>query len=104
MQHVFAEEVASDGVVVYVTEKVPGANCTSASGSVDNDPTKRLYECTIKRGFGGFEETVKGILKYVVFITLLFGVLMIVLSGMLVSLGGLTSEQRQSSKERIMQV
>lgn len=86
---------------MYVTEKIPGANCTDAGrGSTQ---TTRLYKCTVGKGFDTVVGVLGSLIKYATYLTGLIGVLMIVLSGIQYSLSG-GGEDAKKAKGRIMQL
>lgn len=66
------------GVCVAASEKLPGVTCVEKSPKVAGAP---VYYCPVEPGFGGFFAALRGLLKYGIVIGLLFGVLMIVVSG-----------------------
>lgn len=86
---------------VYVTEKIPGANCELKSSSTDVD--KRLYKCTVQSGFATVTGVLGSLIKYATYLTGLVGVLMIVLSGIQYSLSG-GGEDAKKAKGRIIQL
>ncbi|HRI35966.1 MAG TPA: hypothetical protein PK765_02630 [bacterium] len=87
-------------VTVEVTEKVPGANCSGGTGS----PQTRRATCEIGRGFESVMEILSGMIKYGTFLIVLIGVLMIVASGVQISMGAIDSSMREDAKKRITQV
>ncbi|MDD2566077.1 MAG: hypothetical protein PHZ26_05115 [Candidatus Gracilibacteria bacterium] len=82
---VFAAESTTGGTKVVVTEKIPGMTCSGA----DNQPLEtRKYECTIKPGFGSVMDLLSWLIKYITLIAILVSVLMLVVSGIRMSIEG----------------
>lgn len=91
----------SGGSFVYVTEKIPGANCSDANRGTTQ--TTRLYKCTVGKGFDTVVGVLGSLIKYATYLTGLIGVLMIVLSGIQYSLSG-GGEDAKKAKGRIIQL
>lgn len=103
-----ADAPASEGgepgeAFVYVTEKIPGANCEPAQGRNEQDLTKRLYKCPVGKGFGTITSLFGSLIKYATYVTGLVAVLMIVLSGIQYSMSG-GGEDAKKAKGRVMQL
>jgi hypothetical protein len=85
---------------VTVTENVPGANCSLSGGSGTNS----RYKCTVGKGFSSVMGMLSGIVKYGTFLITLIGILMIVASGVQISMGGIDASMREDAKTRITHV
>jgi len=76
---------ADDTTTVTVTEKIPWLTCKEAdnfNAAVD----KRKYKCTIEWTFGTVMLMLKGLIKYVAFLAILVAVLLLVVSGVKMSI------------------
>ena len=73
---------------VIVTEEIPGAGCKCMVNDNCTNPTTKKYSCTIKSGFGSVMDLLGGLIKYTSFIIALVGVLMLVYSGIEMSMSG----------------
>ncbi|MDD2516469.1 MAG: hypothetical protein PHF46_02975 [Candidatus Gracilibacteria bacterium] len=94
---------ATSGTVVYTTESLPGLVCNCISKDCTNVVTRK-YECQVLDGFSGFLITISKILKYSVFIISLLSVLIIIVSGIQLSLSGISSKAKDGAKQRIFRV
>ena len=104
---------AQDAIKVRVTEKIPGANCGrhihgNSSTPVTNDTVNSrsgtgsyTYECEVKKGFWQITLMLGNMIKYFTFIASLWGVLFIVINGILYSMGGIDSGWKDEAKKRI---
>ena len=106
---------AEDAIKVRVTEKIPGANCGrhihgDSSVAVTQDTVNRVdpeatgsytYECEVKKGFWQITLMLGNMIKYFTFIASLWGVLFIVINGILYSMGGIDSGWKDEAKKRI---
>ena len=84
---------AASKSTVYVTEKIPGANCVPAEWSVESDITKRKYKCTIEAGFWSFQRSIQGITGWFTQIALILSVLVVVLLGIAWAIWGSSEEK-----------
>ncbi len=74
---------------VIVTEKVPGVKCDPIDGTNAETPVeKRKYACTVKSGLAGFQWMLAAIVRWFVYLVLLFWVLAIVWLGIAWSMAG----------------
>ena len=104
---------AQDAIKVRVTEKIPGANCgrhihgrsdtTIDSSNVNSTEWSGsyTYECEVKKGFWQITIMLGNMIKYFTFIASLWGVLFIVINGILYSMGGIDSGWKDEAKKRI---
>jgi len=88
---------------VTVTEKIPWATCEDAPGGGTSIETRR-YICDVPEGFGGVLAVLKGFLQWLSFIAVLVGILMIVASGVQMSISGVEPSAKEAAKKRISQV
>ena len=85
---------------VEVTEKVPGAWCTvHTTNEKTGEPS--TYMCNIEKGFGSITAMLGNIIKYFTFLASLWGVLFIVINGILYSMGWIDSGWKDEAKKRI---
>lgn len=97
---------------VKVTEKIPGAECTASGWWYNADGTKKTsgtaddtvteYTCKIKKGFRQITDMLWNIIKYFTFLAGLWGVLFIVINGILYSMGWIDSGWKDEAKKRIV--
>ncbi|MCD5380807.1 hypothetical protein LR004_02670 [Candidatus Gracilibacteria bacterium] len=90
-------QAAADEKIIYVTEKVPGAGCTKE----ESGNNVGMYKCTIKPGFSSIMQIMGKLLKYFTFIAGLLAVLMLVIGGIMYSMGGADEGMKTKSKEFI---
>jgi hypothetical protein len=77
---------SSSTTTVIVTEKVPGATCVCYIGQTEKSDSEcqsakvevRLYKCSIDKGMTAFQNIIRDITKWFIYITMLFGVLALV--------------------------
>lgn len=81
---------------VKVTEKVPWANCNDGEG----DP--KIYTCTVEAWFSPVMQMMQKMVKYFTYIATLAWVLMIVISGIQISMGWMSSDAKENAKQRII--
>lgn len=95
--------LADGETIVTVTEEIPGMDC-SADDSAGTGPEHKRYKCVIQPGFGSVILILRGLIKYVTFITALVGVLMLVVSGVQYSIAGADKSAAEAAKKRIEKV
>lgn len=83
---------------VTVTEKIPGAWCEAE----DPDDPSTTYTCTIKPWFGTVVNMMGWIIKYFTFLAGLFGVLFIIVNGIMYSMSGIDAGMKDEAKKRII--
>jgi len=83
---------AEETISVEVTEEIPGANCTT---------TDWKTTCEIEKWFGSITAMLGNIIKYFTFLAGLWGVLFIVINGILYSMGWIDSGWKDEAKKRI---
>ncbi|MDP2090919.1 MAG: hypothetical protein Q8K30_04980 [Candidatus Gracilibacteria bacterium] len=93
----YAEE--ESGIVIVVTEKVPGANCTPKDK--DKDGVILNYKCNVAKGFGSVTIMLGNIIKYFTYLAALAGVLYIIINGIMYSMGGIDQGMKDEAKKRI---
>ena len=86
-------------VQVRVSEKVPGAKCVDAVPFNKDAP---VYVCDVGEGFSGFFDALRGLLKYGMFIGLLFGVLMLVVAGIRYSAAGMLGDEEKGNAKAML--
>lgn len=88
---------------VIVTEKIPWLDCWKNIWKSDS-PEDRKYSCTIQPGFWSVMLMVKGLIKYATFLTAIIGVLMLIASGIHLSLSGIDSGAKGKAKEHFAKI
>jgi len=91
----------TEGIKITVTEKIPGAWCTPKTYREWSTTDVATYECNVKKGFWQITLMLGNIIKYFTFIAGLWGVLFIVINGILYSMGGIDSGWKDEAKKRI---
>ena len=91
------------GITVVTTAEIPWANCKWPTYA-PNDTKKKspTWECTVKKGFWQITLMLGNIIKYFTFLAGLWGVLFIVINGILYSMGGIDSGWKDEAKKRIV--
>mgnify|MGYP001954845691 CR=1 FL=1 len=79
-------------IPVVVTEEIPGANCETVDGKTT---------CYIEKGFKSIQTMLWNIIKYFTFLAGLWGVLFIVINGILYSMWGIDWGWKDEAKKRI---
>ena len=96
ISNAYAEETT--WITVTVTEKIPGAWCTE----IKNDKGKiTWYTCTVEKWFWSVVTMMWGIIKYFTFIAWLFGVLFIIVNGIMYSMWWIDASMKDEAKKRI---
>lgn len=103
IDNTFAEK---DVITVKTTEKIPGADCKEIPWINTSEvwpiiPWPSTWECKIKPWFGSVMKMMWAIIKYFTFIAGLWGVLFIVINGIMYSMGGMDQGMKDESKKRI---
>ena len=89
-------------IVVTVTEKIPWAWCWKHKHrDIDKKAGTKYYECTVQKGFWQITLMLGNMIKYFTFLAGLWGVLFIVINGILYSMGGIDSGWKDEAKKRI---
>ena len=95
------------GVTVTVTEKIPGAGCDEGTTKTKKlngkDIVTTTYKCTIEPWFGTVIKVMWQMIKYFVFLASLWGVLFIVINGIMYSMWWADQGLKDESKKRIIQ-
>ena len=92
-----------DTTTVIVTEKIPGADCVCEDGEWNCDGVSNpRYTCKIGKGFSAVTNIMWAIIKYFTFLAWLFGVLFIVVNGIMYSAGGMDQSVKDEAKKRII--
>jgi len=89
---------AESWITVTVTEKIPGADCWDNKGTEENPK----YECTVKKWFWSVVSLMWGIIKYFTFLAWLWGVLFIIINGILYSMWWAEPSLKDEAKKRII--
>jgi hypothetical protein len=93
-------------ITTYTTEPCSGASAPVGTTS-GNTPSNQLgrYPCTVC-GANAFIEFISGIYKYIFFISMILGVLIIVALWLSISLSGVadTEEQKENAKTKITSI
>ncbi|EKE27028.1 MAG: hypothetical protein ACD_4C00084G0001 [uncultured bacterium (gcode 4)] len=90
--------------VVRVTEKIPWADCGENISNNGDGPESRIYECRIKPWFQSVMLLVWWFVKYATFIVALIWVLMLVASGIHLSLSWFDSGAKAKAKEHFTKI
>ena len=85
------------GITVVTTAEIPGAKCIEQTWD-----KKWTWECTVQKGFWQITLMLGNMIKYFTFIAGLWGVLFIVINGILYSMGGIDSGWKDEAKKRIV--
>ena len=92
-------------ITVVTTAEIPGANCEWPNYREDSDGNKikntATWNCKVEKGFGQITLMLGNMIKYFTFIAGLWGVLFIVINGILYSMGGIDSGWKDEAKKRI---
>jgi len=99
-------EVVSDeaaNITIFVTEKIPWANCECMDKVDDKCPTNPKYKCTIKPWFKTILDALGEFVKYFTFIASLVWVLFIVFNGIMYSMWWIEQSLKDNAKKRIVQ-
>ena len=101
-------------ITVTVTEKIPGAECTCLGpNGVSNDdegntycgdPKTRKYSCTVGKWLSGFQSIFREITRWVVYITMLLGVMAIAGAGILWAWGSESEEYTKKAKGWVINI
>lgn len=97
----YANTGDTDGVKVIVTEKIPGAWCEDGEDT-NNDGTPDTYECTVEKWFWSVISMLWAIIKYFTFLAGLWGVLYLVINGIMYSMWGIDQSMKDEAKKRIV--
>ena len=92
-------------ITVVTTAEIPGANCKWPNYRKDSDGNNikntATWNCQVEKGFGQITLMLWNMIKYFTFIAGLWGVLFIVINGILYSMGGIDSGWKDEAKKRI---
>lgn len=105
----FAEDTEEASYsIVRAAEKTPGANCTliENAGEKDEKTGKMipvLYECKVAKWAAGVTAMLWEMIEFFYFLSLLCGVMFLVYSGILYSMGGAEPSLKETAKTRIQQ-
>ena len=111
-------------ITVIVTEKIPGADCTCIVVGTDTtnaqdvrrggaappkswtcgDPKTRKYSCTAGKWLSGFQSIFREITRWVVYITMLLGVMAIAGAGILWAWGSESEEYTKKAKGWVINI
>lgn len=108
----------SGPTVIFTTERVPGALCTCAIDNRDGkdiwagmtlesqcgNPQTRKYKCVVEQWLGGFQNIFREIMRYIVYLTMLLGVLAVVWVGILWTWGSDSEEHTKKAKWWVMNI
>ena len=98
---------AAKWVTVTVTEKIPGANCDDGTTKEKTVNGKKInsttYKCTIEPWFGTVVKVMGKMIQYFVFLASLWGVLFIVINGIMYSMWWADQGLKDESKKIIVQ-
>ena len=86
-----------------IGNKIGGVASNMAGGGTAG-LTSTQYACTITPGFGMFMQLISGFIKYATFLTVLVGILMLVVSGVRLSLSGVNKDMAGDSKAMITKI
>ncbi len=119
----WASTPAADWPVnVIVTEMIPGAKCTciainneildskdsvamaNSDGNNCKNPQTRKYSCEVAKWLGGFQSIFREITRWVVYITMLLGVMAIAGAGILWAWGSESEEYTKKAKWWVMNI
>ncbi len=93
-------------IKVVTTAEIPWANCGPATYRKDSSgkDTKEVatWNCEVKKGFGQITLMLGNMIKYFTFIAGLWGVLFIVINGILYSMGWINESWKGEAKTRIV--
>ncbi|MCP4523590.1 MAG: hypothetical protein GY828_05235 [Candidatus Gracilibacteria bacterium] len=87
-------------ISIKVTEKLPWMECKTQKSGTETV----VHNCEIESGFGTVKKLFSGMLKYVSTLILISGVLFLVISGVMYSMGGMDPNMKETAKKRIPQV
>jgi len=90
---------AAEGIKVTTTAEIPWANCEE--WKKDSNGKVLTYDCTVKKGFWQITLMLGQIIKYFTFLASLWGVLFIVINGILYSMGWIDGGWKDEAKKRI---
>lgn len=90
-------------VQVILSEKVPGIECDEwkPRDLGNNNGTQTYYTCDIPKWTSSLTQMFGKIIKYFTFIAWLWGVLFIVINGIMYSMWGIDDSMKEDSKKRI---
>ena len=91
----------AEGVTVIVTEKIPGSNCVPKWEVDEEKGETQMYECTVEKWFKSIMIMMWKIIKYFTYLASLWGVLFIIVNGMLYSMWGAEPSMKDDAKKRI---
>lgn len=87
-------------ITVTVTEKIPGANCST--WTINEESWKILtYNCNVEKWFWSVMKMMWEIIKWFTYITWLAIVLFIVINGIMYSMSGMDQGMKDEAKKRI---
>lgn len=96
---------AASSQTVYVTERIPWANCSKdlvVKGNENDKNAPMYYECKIDWGIAWFYSTLQWIIKYFTFIVVLTWVMFIVINWIAISMSWIDSWAKEAAKWRIL--
>lgn len=92
------------GVTVIVTEDIPWSNCKPKPKLTEtqlNNWATQMYECTVEKWFKSIMTMMWKIIKYFTYLASLWGVLFIIVNGILYSMWGAEPSMKDDAKKRI---
>lgn len=95
-------------IAVITTEKIPGTNCEKLNAAWEVDPDyeakdgeTQMYQCYAEKGFKTVMIMMWSIIKYFTYIAALWGVLFIIINGILYSMWWAEPSMKDDAKKRI---
>ena len=88
-------------IKVIVTEKIPWANCNESWWKAKEWETQ-MYECTVKKWFKSVIIMMWKVIKYFTYIASLWGVLFIIVNGIMYSMWWAEPSLKDEAKKRIV--